>query len=90
MAYLAQLLVVMTDWLKIVTICGFVLEMCIRTRVDSNINDRLVKLHPLVHLTCFEFMWIIVVSYSEGRLFHITHLVNCMYLAHSIELINQI
>jgi len=58
--------------------------------VDSNINDRLVKLHPLVHLTCFEFMWIIVVSYSEGRLFHITHLVNCMYLAHSIELINQI
>jgi len=43
--------------------------------VDSSINDRLVKLHPLVHQMCFEFMWIIVVSYSEGRLFRITNLI---------------
>ena len=97
MVYLALRLIVITDQFKIVTVCaGNVPRVHGHKCLDddasgcSSINDPLVKLHPLVHQTCFEFMRILVVSYSEGRLFRITNLINCMYLAHSIELIDQI
>ena len=85
MVYLALWLVVLTDLFKIVTIYARIVPRVHRhKRLDddasgcSSINDRLVKLHPLVHQTCFEFTWIIVVNYSEDRLFRITNLINCM------------
>jgi len=46
--------------------------------VAASTIDCMVKLHPLFHQACFEFMWILVVRYSEGRLFRITDLINYM------------
>ena len=58
--------------------------------VSSGTLNSTIPYHTIVHQTCLEFTWILVVSYSEGRLFHITNLINGMYLAHSVELMNQI
>jgi len=62
---------------------------------DSGINDRLVKLHPLIYQTCFEF---IVVRYfgvvnnkipkNIYQIFNPTSLLN--YVVPSIELMMQL
>jgi len=52
---------------------------------DSGINDRLVKLRPLIDQTCFEFISVscFVVCYFQRRIFNITKLL--YYVAPSVE-----
>jgi len=56
---------------------------------NSGINDRLVKLHPLISQTCFELKGLkcAVVCYFQGRIFNPTNLFN--HVAPSIELMMQ-
>jgi len=45
---------------------------------DSAINDRLVKLRPIIDQTCFELNGLkcAVVCYFKGRIFNFTNLLN--------------
>jgi len=85
------MLVVMTDRFKIVTICARNVPVytdrsawTTMPLVDTSINDRLDKLH-LFHQTCFEFMWIIVVSYSEGSVEFYLYPTVSTALIHSVK-----
>jgi len=56
---------------------------------DSGINDRLVKLRPLIDQTCFEFIGVsyFVFCYFQREILNITKLL--YYVAPSVESMTQ-